>query len=67
MSPRTLHPTLAVGDMIDLLREGVREVTGISNLDDIRLIQACCEAVELDVLWKLTRNGQQAELVEVAR
>lgn len=65
MSTRTLHPALDVGDMIDLLRDGVREVNGISNLDDIRLIQACCEAVELDVMWKLSRNGQHAELVEV--
>lgn len=65
MSTRTLHPALAVGDMIDLFRDGVREVNGISNLDDIRLIQACAEAAELDVMWKLTRNGQQALLVEI--
>ena len=65
MSTQTLHPALAVGDMIDLLRDGVREVNGISNLDDIRLIQACAEAAELDVMWKLTRNGQQAVLVEI--
>lgn len=65
MSDQHLHPALDVGDMIDLLRAGVREVNGISNLDDVRLIQACCEAIELDVMWKLTRNGQQAVLVEV--
>lgn len=65
MTSRTLHPALDVLDMIDLLRAGVREVTGITSLDDLCLIQACAEAVGLEVWWCLARNAKTAELVEV--
>jgi hypothetical protein len=65
VSDRTLHPTLAVYELIDLLRDGIREVTGIESLDDVRTIQACADAAELPVTWRMSRHGREATLVDV--
>ena len=65
MSTQTLHPSLPVLEIVELVRSGVREVTGIEDLDDLRHIQACCEAAGVPVTWSISRHGTVHELVEV--
>jgi hypothetical protein len=65
VTTQTLHPYAPAVELVELIQSGVREVTGIESLIDIRTIQACADAAEVPVTWRISRHGGEATLVDV--
>lgn len=57
MTTRELHPDMDPGDMIDVLRDGRTryDVMGVTGIDQVQTVQACCDALYLDVRWRVHR------------
>lgn len=72
MTTLTLHPALDPVDGITMLTgvadtdRTVIEVTGITQLADIRTIQSWADAARITVRWELHRHGDAARLHRVA-
>lgn len=68
MTITELHADMEPGDMIDVLRDTRTryDVMGLTSIADVASVQACCDALGLDVRWRVRRIGDTWEL-EVLR
>lgn len=53
---------LTLCERLNIERVNQVTVAGISSYNDIRRIQAVCDAIERPVSWQFTRNGGKATL-----